>query len=248
MSKLYKNSYHYYNDIAHDYDSMYNDEYWKCSQEHIKTIMEKYVSNFVNLKVLDIGSGTGNWARWVVERGAHVTLVEPAQNMMKIAEEKLKSVSHNCLFINDTIENVIEIGKYDVILLLGDVLSYVKDYDIVMRKILHFSKYGTLVFGTVDNYYSYLKDVVTYGEWKDFIYLKSNQKLPIGSKYGYFISRAFDEEDIRQLAERYKMEVLELTGLAIFKNSHLNERYGKYFLKEAEHLLFTLRVRVGESL
>lgn len=240
--RSYGKSYDYYNAIAQKYDDMYNDRYWENARKHISRIIEKYTGDVKNLNVLDIGAGTGYWALWAAEKGAPVTLIEPAENMLQIAVKRLNNYSDKCKFLNTPVEQAPIDQKYDVIFLLGDVLSYVNDPEIVVEKLREFSHQDTLIFGTVDNYYSYLKEVIIYGFWDDYIFLQKHRKIRIGSQYGMFISRAFTQEEIKRFAEKYGMETLEISGLAVFDDVQLNERYGKYFSNEAEHILFALKV------
>jgi len=240
--RSYGKSYDYYNAIAQKYDDMYNDKYWENARKHISRIIEKYTGDVKNLHVLDVGAGTGYWALWAVEKGALVTLIEPAENMLQIAVKRLNNYPDKCKFLNTPVEQAPIDQKYDVIFMLGDVLSYVNDPEIVIKKLREFSHQNTLIFGTVDNYYSYLKEVIIYGSWDDYMFLQKHRKIQIGSQYGMFISRAFTQEEIKHFAEKYGMETLEISGLAVFDDVHLNEKYGKYFNNEVEHLLFAFKV------
>lgn len=240
--RSYGKSYDYYNAIAQKYDDMYNDKYWESARKHISRIIEKYTGDMRNLSVLDVGAGTGYWALWVAEKGALVTLIEPAENMLQIAVKRLNNYSDKCKFLNIPVEQAPIDQKYDVIFLLGDVLSYVNDPEIVVEKLREYSHQDTLIFGTVDNYYSYLKEVINYGSWDDYMFLQKHRKIQIGSQYGMFISRAFTQEEIKRFTEKYGMETLEISGLAVFDDVRLNEKYGKYFSNEAEHILFALKV------
>lgn len=240
--RSYDKSYDYYNAIAEKYDEMYKDKYWENATRHISRIIEKYTDDVKDLNILDIGAGTGYWALWAVERGALVTLVEPAENMLQMAIKRLSNYSEKCTFLNTSVEEVKVDQRYDVIFLFGDVLNYVTDPEFVIEKVREFSHQNTIIFGTVDNYYSYLKEVIIYGSWDDYMFLEKHRKIQIGSQYGMFISRAFNHEEIKNIIEKYGMETLEISGLAVFDNVLLNEKYGKYFVDEAEHLLFVLKI------
>ncbi|KAF2962322.1 class I SAM-dependent methyltransferase [Fervidobacterium sp. 2310opik-2] len=234
-------SYEYYNSIAHIYDEMYLDKYWENAKKQIKYVLKSYISDFSDKKVIDIGAGTGQWSQWFVQNGAQVVLVEPAWNMLEIAKEKLKNYSEKCTFICEKAENIQLDEKFDVIFLFGDVLSYVENIEKVLNNIKKLSKDGTYIFGTVDNFYSYLRDVIIYGDKRDYEYLKKYKKLPIGSQYGTFISRSFSEEDLIEISKNFSLELVEVSALGIFSDETLNFKYGKYLTKEAEHLLFVMK-------
>lgn len=234
-------SYEYYDHIAAVYDSMYQDKYWKSACEQIRRIVLRYVKNLHGLEVIDIGAGTGTWGLWFSQMGSYVTLVEPARNMLDIA--KCKFGRSNLLqkvrgFFCTKIEDLENYQRYDIALLLGDVLSYVESPDLVIRKVAKLLKRHGLVFGTVDNYFSYLKNVIIYGTLDDLKRLQNLGKLPIGSEFGVFEARGFTEEELKKFLRLSGFYVAEITSLAVFTNAELNLKFGAHFNREAEHLLY----------
>ncbi|ODN30624.1 hypothetical protein A4H02_04835 [Fervidobacterium thailandense] len=220
---------------------MYKDDYWKSAHEQIKRTVLKYVPSLDGLEVVDIGAGTGTWGLWFAQLGACVTLVEPARNMLEIAKRKFESnnlTQKVRRFICSKIEDLENYQQYDIALLLGDVLSYVEVPDLVLRKVAKLLKNRGFVFGTVDNYFSYLKDVIIYGTLNDFKRLQDVGRLPIGSEYGVFEAKGFTEEELRALLKLSGFYVVEITSLAVFMDTELNLKFGTYFNREAEHLLY----------
>ena len=241
----------YYNSIANVYDKMYEDVYWNIARQQIKVTIEKHIFSMSGLSVIDIGGGTGYWSLWALKKGAKVLFVEPAQRMIEQAKDKLRKEMGMDLrevpieFINRPAEDLdfhlhFE-EKFDVILLLGDVLSYVDNLEKTMENISRASKKGTLVFGTVDNYFSYLKDVIIYGSWEDYNYLVNHRRLPVGSEYGTFEARAFEPVEIENIFEDYGFKMLDLTALASMPSLESSIKYGKHFIFEAEHLFFVAK-------
>jgi ubiquinone/menaquinone biosynthesis C-methylase UbiE len=247
----FRSSSEYYSSIAHIYDKMYEDIYWTIAKQQIKLTIEKHVPSITELNVIDIGGGTGYWSLWALKKGAKVVFVEPAQKMfeqarIKISKEmgmELRNV--HIEFINCSAEDLDSFLRleenFDVIFLLGDVLSYVDNLEKTMENISRAAKKGALVFGTVDNYFSYVKDVISYGSWRDYRYLANRRKLPIGSEFGTFEARAFEPAEIENTFEDYGFKVVELTALASMQSVELSIKYGKYFVFEAEHLFFVAK-------
>jgi len=241
----------YYNSIAHIYDEMYEDFYWTIAKQQIQETIEKHVSSFEDSKVIDIGGGTGYWSLWALKKGAKVVFVEPAQRMLEQAKERIsKEIGMDLRdvpieFINCPAEdldfNLRLEENFDVVFLLGDVLSYVNNLGKTMKNISRATKKGALVFGTVDNYFSYLKDVIIYGSWEDYSYLVNHRNLPIGSEYGTFEARAFEPSEIEKMFEDYGFKIIDLTALASLPSVELSVKYGKYFIFEAEHLFFVAK-------
>ncbi|WP_448376607.1 class I SAM-dependent methyltransferase [Fervidobacterium sp.] len=249
--RSFRSSSDYYNSIANAYDNMYEDIYWTIAKQQIKVTIEKHIFSMSGLSVIDIGGGTGYWSLWTLKKGAKVVFVEPAQRMIEQAKEKIRKEMGMDLrevpieFINCPAEDLdfhlhLE-EKFDVILLLGDVLSYVDNLGKTMENISRATKKGALVFGTVDNYLSYLKDVVIYGSWEDYSYLVNHRKLPIGSEYGTFEAGAFEPAEIENIFEDYGFKVIELSALSSMPSLESSIKYGKYFIFESEHLFFVAK-------
>lgn len=255
MFKFYNKSHEYYDKIANVYDDMYKDRYWMVARTQIEEVIKKYVGTIQDKLILDVGSGTGEWSLWAAKRGAIVHLLEPSKEMLEISENKLSShlnldILNLFKFYNTTIEEFqskdLDSGiviRYDIIFLIGDILSYVKDLDKALSSIKSVCKSGTILLGTVDNYYSYVKDTIIYGEWSHYVELEKFGRITIGSEYGAFSSRGFKIEDFYKISEKYDLEILELTGLAVFEDLKLNMKYAKYFINESEHILFLLIVK-----
>jgi len=233
-------SHEYYNFIATMYDDMYKDEYWQSVMTHIEAEILKCVQEMAGKSVLDLGAGTGQWSLWAANRGAHVVLVEPAKKMLEIAREKLANFQDACEFINCRAEKFTKKvqDKFDVIFILGDVLSYVNDTEKTLENVSKVAKSGAFLFGTVDNFNFYMKEAIVYGAKQEVKNLQKTGRLLIGSEYGAFMSRGISDEELIEFANRYSWKVVHITALGIFKSLHLNEKYGRYFTKEAEHLLY----------
>ncbi|WP_448378650.1 class I SAM-dependent methyltransferase [Fervidobacterium sp.] len=249
--RSFRSSSEYYNSIANVYDKMYEDIYWTIAKQQIKVTIEKHIFSMSGLSVIDIGGGTGYWSLWALKKGARVVFVEPAKKMLEQARKKIRKEMGMELrdvhieFINCPAEDLdfhlhLE-EKFDVIFLLGDVLSYVDNLEKAMENISRATKKGALVFGTVDNYFSYLKDVIIYGSWRDYNYLVNHRKLPIGSEFGTFEARAFEPAEIENIFEDNGFKVIELTALASPPSVELSMKYGKHFIFEAEHLFFVAK-------
>jgi len=233
-------SHEYYNFIAEMYDDMYKDEYWQSVMAQIEAEILRYVPDMVGKSVLDLGCW--NWAMVTLGRSTRCQsyVGRTCKRMLEIAREKLLDLQDVFKFINCKAEKFTKKvqDKFDVVFLLGDVLSYVEDIGKTLENVSKIAKKGTFAFGTVDNFGFYMKEAVVYGSRQEVRNLQKTGRLLIGSEYGAFMSRGISDEELIEFATHYGWRVVDITALGVFKSLHLNEKYGKYFTKEAEHLLY----------
>lgn len=80
------------------------------------------------LKVLDIGSGPGNLAKWISQQGHHVTCLDPSKEMVKRCKEKKLHA------INGTLENLEIDQQFDIVLAISSLIHIPKS---VFRNQIH---------------------------------------------------------------------------------------------------------------
>ena len=111
----------------------------KFDQEPINTelkkIFEIYFKNFPFNKInknsagIDIGSGTGRWAQFILPKVKKLYCLEPSEEAINISKNKL-SKYNNCIHLNQSAENLDEISDHslDFAYSLG-VLHHIPDTD-----------------------------------------------------------------------------------------------------------------------
>ena len=218
------NSWEYYNEIAAKYDYMYEEPYWKLY--HILT--EKLIEDFLNLEilknsiVLDLASGTGRWAIYFAEHGVKkVYAYDPASKMLEVAKMKsrLWKLDKKIEFIVGEAEKMpFDSECFDIVNAQGDVLSYVRDLDSVMKEINRVLKKNGLLIGSVDSYYMFLNDIVSKVDLRELRNFEKTKKALIGDlsvSKKLFVTRTFSVEDIEKL-ENYGFKLLDLAGKVVF--------------------------------
>lgn len=226
-------SHEYYNFIVEMYDDMYKDEYWQSVmaqiEAEISSMYRIWWGNRYSIWVLELGNG---------HFGPLNAVPKLRSNLQKDARdtgEKLLDFQDVCKFINCKAEKSTKKvqDKFDVIFLLGDVLSYVEDIGKTLENVSKIAKKGTFAFGTVDNFGFYMKEAVVYGSRQEVRNLQKTGRLLIGSEYGAFMSRGISDEELIESATHYGWRVVDITALGIFKSLHLNEKYGKVFYERS---------------
>lgn len=108
-------------EYAQIYDTLYSEKDYQGEVDLIERIIDEYKPGAKN--ILDYGCGTGNHARILAKRGYNVFCLDPNENMLKIARQKLKGYKNVKILNTKTREKIGE-GSVDVCITLFDVVSY----------------------------------------------------------------------------------------------------------------------------
>jgi SAM-dependent methyltransferase len=106
------------------YDLLYQDK------DYVKEVnfIENIFKNAQQPKtILEIGCGTGNYSKILMERGYKITGVDISENMLSVAKQKCA-----CNFIKGDIRDFVINSKFDACIAMFAVMGYVtKNFDIV---------------------------------------------------------------------------------------------------------------------
>lgn len=118
----------------------------------------------VGKEVMEIGSGAGALASWLVEQGYQVTCIEPAETLAKKAEEKGLKVH------TTTIENFETDHQYDNIVAISSLIHVSKsDVPAQIKKISNFLKpYGLFFVSFIEGEGEGLEDPTKVGKLRYF--------------------------------------------------------------------------------
>lgn len=256
-------SWDYYNEIAHLYDSQYEEPYWKLYHSITERLIERLIKqlNLTSpLNVLDLGSGTGFWMEYFIERGDRVTCLEPSKNMIDIIQIKAEALEKHVSIIEGISEKIpIESETFDIVNAQGDVFSYSLDPKESAKESFRVLKPGGLLVGSVDNLYAFLNDTISTGDFDAFIKIEKEKKTEIGNSEiskRTFETHLFSPEDLQLLLTQIGFEDVEIAGKIVFgpyeeetlieemdKIAEIEEKY--CFTKElkgkAEHLHFSAK-------
>ncbi|BBE30832.1 SAM-dependent methyltransferase [Tepiditoga spiralis] len=243
-------SYEYYDKISNEYDSMYEDVYWKLHNKLIREVIMEKVLNLEGEKALDIGCGTGIWTNLLKDIGFDVYAIDPSENMVNITQKRLKK---NKNIKVGFIENIEFEETFDVILAIGDILSYAKDPLKGIEEVRkHLNKDG-LFIGTVDNLTRFIQDAFIQKEFNLMKKMKREKSVQIGlSQKMSFDSKLYTVNELESTLNAFFNEV-ELKGIMVFPFENDVEMYkysyeiyelekvfmnDKNHINNAEHLMF----------
>ncbi|WP_299318322.1 bifunctional 2-polyprenyl-6-hydroxyphenol methylase/3-demethylubiquinol 3-O-methyltransferase UbiG [uncultured Maribacter sp.] len=122
--------------------------------ERIKSLIEKYLSTSSS-KIIDVGGGTGKYAKWLAKKGHEVHLVEPVAKHLQLAENRAKKLK-NKFFVHLGESRKLDFpNNYaDLILLHGPLyhLQRIEDRELSILEAKRILKNGGIILGFAINY------------------------------------------------------------------------------------------------
>lgn len=135
------------NKIQNIYDDPY---FFECYQKHRKNkegfndeleqpAIISLLPNLLNLKVLDIGCGFGDFCRYVIGKGAvNIVGIDPSEKMIHAAKTSTNNV--NITFIQSAVEKFESPSAQFDLVVSSLALHYVENFNEVVKKIFSWMK------------------------------------------------------------------------------------------------------------
>jgi ubiquinone/menaquinone biosynthesis C-methylase UbiE len=213
-----KESWEYYNEIAGRYDYMYEEAYWKLYHVVVERLIEDHVKT--SGKALDLGTGTGKWALYLAEKGHEVVAVDLAKEMLKVASMKADIADLKIAFIHSNAENLpFENESFDIVLAMGDLLSYARDPIKVLNESHRVLKIGGSLLATVDNAWAFLHDFLSRGEYMMAKRLIKQGEIPIGDRSvsnKRFITKPYFSNEIESFLDKTGFDLVDIASTVAF--------------------------------
>jgi len=117
MNNLFKSNY------AYSYDFLYFDKDYTKECDLIEELFNFYSQNKVK-NILDLGCGTGNHAKLLVERNYNIVGIDKSKFMIKRAKNKFKYGVNKIQFFHQDLCDINFDIKFDCVLMMFSVLGY----------------------------------------------------------------------------------------------------------------------------
>jgi ubiquinone/menaquinone biosynthesis C-methylase UbiE len=174
----------YFRKKAKHYDDVDYQFYWRLSDTVLWNLLSKLIlSRLKNerIKLLDAGAGTGRWGLRIAEElGCKTMLLDISDEMLEVARKKVEKKGLMDLVVTQKgdIEKVEFLGnsRYDLVLLLHNVLSFVDNPKKALINMAKITKKGGYIVVVVANKYHalYFSNVTRQFEELDRV-MKENQ-------------------------------------------------------------------------
>lgn len=140
----------WFDSFANDYDNWYQSKLGNFVDTVEKKLIEEMAGFKVGEKVLDIGSGTGNYSIWLAKKGLQVTGLDQSKAMMNIAKKKadeedlaidwVEADATNLPFPNESFDLVLSVTA----------IEFMDDINAVLKETIRVLKpNGRLVIGVL---------------------------------------------------------------------------------------------------
>lgn len=149
----------YFDKQSIKYDNDFSDvSIWALAHYSGRKILVEALGDKKDMAVADVGCGTGKWSAYVAGRTSELLLSDVAVSMLDIAREKFNQI-HNVQTLQASVDNLgsIPSNKYDLVLCMGDPLSYAENYNSGVRELCRIAKPGGYIFVSVDSRLGYLR-------------------------------------------------------------------------------------------
>jgi SAM-dependent methyltransferase len=152
----------YFDELAPRYDEEFADtSVWSIAHRIGSALLERHLPSHGLLDVLDAGCGTGKWGVPFVRAGHRVTFTDVSVRMVEAALASAEAVGAADRATGRVcpVEDLAALpdGSFDLVLCMGDPLSYCSDASAGVRELVRVCRPGGLVFVSTDSRLGYLR-------------------------------------------------------------------------------------------
>ncbi len=230
----------YYDKKAEQYDKDYEQYDWKLYDDLTWHFLEPYLPSKKPSFILDIGGGKAKWYVKLAHLGYKVICGDISEGMLDIAKHKVKL---------EQLEDLVEVRKldvrnlgdfspntFDLVLALGDVISYAIDDDPAVTEIFRVCKPGARCIASVDNKLTYLLLELNNNHFKC---VNTLLETSIATYFTPHPIKTYFPDELRNLFERHGFKVESLVGKPVLTNMVPKSRRKKQL---PEHYAFFLEI------
>jgi len=242
--------------IASKYEKAHDEIFNDIEQDRIRSVLGQIIetvkSSGKNLKALDVGCGSGNLTRHLIDLGVYTVSADVSESFLKLVEQRFSSTQlSESLKING--RNLANVGNcaFDIAAAYS-VLHHVPDYFYLVKEMCRVLKRGGVIYLDHEANETYYKRPPEYVEFlklampKGFVFKKYLRLLLSFSSYVHFIKKRINPrykcegdihvwpndhiewDKIEQLLTSEGFEIVLKRNYLLYKNSYRKDIYERY--------------------
>ena len=146
----------YHDRVARQYDSIYDDPYWRLHDELTWRMIKPHLPRDASAACADLGCGTGKWGLKLLKSGFATTFVDHAAAMIEQTRAKVEELGAKGHRATLLVADIVDLSplppqSFDLIVAMGDPLSICSDPAAAVREMYRLAKPGGVVIATADN-------------------------------------------------------------------------------------------------
>jgi len=221
----------YYNEKSERYEEIFDTLYFKIYDAVTWKYLEPYVPADPNAMVLDAGGGTGRWAIRMAAKGCKVVLVDAAERMLRVAEQKVKEKGF---------QNSITIKKGDItktdyadetfdMILCEHVLFLFREPDVLIRELKRVLKKNAPLVISVQNRYvqslSSLKGKLSLDNVEGAFKVLVTEEYECLTKDGRVKIYTWTPQEFQTMLERNGLHIEKVVGKGVTMPSRIKQEF-----------------------
>lgn len=223
----------FYDNVALNYEVEHKDRFADRILEHF--VLDNIPKNR-KLKIIDLGSGIGRFAKPLLQKGNEVVLVELSENMLKKSKKELEKFSSASFHLASATDlSKFKSESFDVVLVMNAILDYCGDYQTALNEIYRVLKKNGLIIGNVNNRFIYC----IRRELKEEKYKLFEKNMSSGNRYIVWgnqdkghISHEFELDELKNALKKSNFRINKLFGVF-----NLMDKYDLETVKDKERFL-----------
>ena len=212
----------YHDRVARQYDSIYDDDYWRFHDELTWRMIKPHLPTDANAAVADFGCGTGKWGLKLLKSGYPTTFVDHAAAMVEQTRAKLDAIGPKAKRATLVVADIVEMKEvpsetFALSLAMGDPLSICTDALRAVREFFRVTRPGGVVIATADNKLAALNHFVERGnveELEQFVRSSKTHWLTRDQREQFALT-TFTPISLRKLFDEAGFEFVEMKGKPI---------------------------------
>jgi len=204
-----------HSELAAAYDDTYDDRYWDIARRVEWSRLGPHLPPKGG-RALDAGGGTGEFAIELVQKGYDVVLTDLSAGMLDVARTKVGElgIADQVTILQQDICDMgaLDDGSFDLVISLGDPVSYCADREAAVGELSRVAKRGAPVMATVDSFFHQMVEIVREKRSEELDRLERTGRTRFPAE---FPQHNFRAGELKELFERHGLEVVEVFGIHV---------------------------------